>query len=292
VEKSLDKSECDMPAAPQNAITYRDLSRGLRQLDLPPSAAVIAHASLSAFGQVSGGAAALLGAVLSCVDTLMMPAFTFKTKVIPESGPEDNGLVYGSGKDTNRMAEFYTLKMSADRLMGAVPETLRRMPAARRSSHPILSFTGINATAALQAQTMQEPLAPVGFLAEMEGWVLLLGVDHTVNTSIHYAEKLGGRKQFVRWALTPTGIKECPGYPGCSDGFQAISPSLDRITHRTAVGPAVVQAFPLQGLISVVQSMLADDPQALLCNNPECLRCSAVRKSLGEYGTGSQASNR
>ena len=122
-------------------VSYRDITRGLRQLDLPRPAAVIVHASLSAFGQITGGAPTLLGALLATVNSLIMPAFTFKTELIPEEGPENNGLVYGSGKDTNRMAEFFTPRMPADPLMGAVAETLRQMPAAKRSSHPILPMT-------------------------------------------------------------------------------------------------------------------------------------------------------
>jgi aminoglycoside 3-N-acetyltransferase len=62
---------------------------------------------------------------------------------------------------------------------------------------------------------LDDPLAPVGALAEENGTVLLIGVNHTVNTSIHYAEKIAGRKQFIRWALTPQGVRECPGFPGC-----------------------------------------------------------------------------
>lgn len=266
-----------MPNNPTLPVTYRDISRGLRQLDLPQPAAVIAHASLSAFGQVSGGAATLLGALLASASTLIMPTFTFKTELIPEEGPDHNGIVYGSGKDTNRMAEFYTPQMPADTLMGVAAETLRQMPTARRSSHPLLSFAGINAASILQSQTLQDPLAPLSFLAEQFGWVLLLGVDHSVNTSIHLGERLAGRKQFVRWALTPAGVKECPGYPGCSDGFQAISPYLDVITRRVVIGPAVVQAIPLSGLLEVVQSLVTQDAEALLCGRPDCPRCNAVR---------------
>jgi aminoglycoside 3-N-acetyltransferase len=259
-------------------ISFRDLSRAFRKLDLPRPAAVIAHASLAAFGQVNGGASTLIGALLTVVDVLVMPTFTFKTELIPEEGPEDNGLVYGSGKNTNRMAEFFTLKLPADPLMGVTAETLRQMPAVKRSSHPILSFAGLNAAAILQSQTLQDPLAPIGFLTEQNGWALLLGVDHTVNTSIHYGEKLAGRKQFVRWALTPAGVKECPGYPGCSDGFQAISPLLDGVTRKVIVGDTLIQAVPLAGLLAVVQAALASDAQALLCERPDCPRCNAVRK--------------
>jgi aminoglycoside 3-N-acetyltransferase len=214
---------------------------------------------------------------MASVNALIMPTFTFKTELIPEEGPENNGLEYGSGKDTNRMAEFFTPKMPADSLMGVMAETLRQMPNARRSSHPILSFSGINAASILQSQTLQDPLAPVGFLAEQDGWVLLLGVDHTVNTSIHLGEKLAGRRQFVRWALTPAGVKECAGYPGCSDGFQVISPYLDKVTRRVVIGQVVIQAIPVTSLLEVVQTLVAKDSQALLCSRPDCPRCNAVR---------------
>ena len=77
--------------------------------------------------------------------------------------------------------------MPADTLMGVVPETLRRWPEARRSMHPILSFTGIRAEKILGTQTIEDPFAPIRALVELDGWVLLLGVDHTTNTSIHFA---------------------------------------------------------------------------------------------------------
>jgi len=222
----------------------------------------------------------LVGALLATVDTLLAPAFTYKTMLIPEEGPEDNAMEYGSGTDLNKMAEFFYADMPVDPLMGVTPETIRRHSRARRSSHPILSFTGINADAILEAQTLADPLAPIGNLLEQDGWVLLLGVDHTVNTSIHYAEKLAGRKQFLRWALTPEGVRECPGYPGCSDGFQAIASRLEGKAHETQVGGARITAVALADLIPTVQAAIAEDPLALLCDRAICPRCAAVRKSI------------
>ena len=99
------------------------------------------------------------------------------------------------------MVEFYRSDMPVDPSMGTLAEALRTHPKAARSKHPILSFTGINAKPFLDVQTIQEPL-PSYYLTNEEGWVLLLGVDQTANTSIYYGEKLAGRKQFVRWALT------------------------------------------------------------------------------------------
>lgn len=258
--------------------SFREVAETLRSLEVPPGRPVIAHASLSAFGKVRGGAETLLNALLASFGRVMMPAFTYKTMIVPETGPANNAIDYGSGRDLNRMAEFFHADMPVDRLIGAVAEALRRSPLARRSSHPILSFAGIGVEAALEAQSLAEPLAPIGWLHEAGGWVVLMGVNHTVNTSIHYAERLSGRASFVRWALTPEGIVECPGFPGCSQGFQALAPDLEGVVRAAGAGSAVVQAMPLADLVERTLSCLAGDHFALLCASEHCRRCHTVRQ--------------
>jgi aminoglycoside 3-N-acetyltransferase len=260
--------------------TFRDFYTGLRKLEIDPAVPLIAHASLSAFGAVHGGAETLLGALLGAFHTLVMPAFTYKTMLIPEAGPADNACSYGRGRDANRMAEFFHADMPVDPLIGILAETLRTRAGAQRSAHPILSFTAINAGAILEAQTLADPLAPIGALHAAGGWVLLLGVDHTVNTSLHFAERLAGRKQFTRWALTPRGVVECPGFPGCSDGFQAGASRLEALTRRVEVGAGFIQALPLDGLLGAGRGWIKEEPLALLCRRPDCERCGAVRASV------------
>ena len=238
---------------------------------------MIAHASLSAFGEVEGGAESIIRAIMACSRGFVMPAFTYHTMIVPETGPPGNGLTYGSGLYTNRGARFFHAGMPADRLMGIIPETLRKHLQAARSSHPILSFTGIDALKALRAQTLAEPLAPIRVLAAQDAWVLLLGVDHSANTSIHYGEKLAGRKQFVRWALADDRVCECPGFPGCSDGFQAIEPAVAGFTRMTRIGKAPIRLLPLRALLYVVRALVEADPLALLCNHSYCARCGTVR---------------
>lgn len=261
-------------------VSYRDLENGIRALQIDATRPVIVHASLSAFGQVNGGAESFLGALRNSFQSLIVPTFTYKTMVIPEVGPPENGIRYGSGKDSNRMAEIYHPDMPADRLMGALAELLRRQPDARRSAHPILSFSAIRCELALSAQTLSEPLAPIQALMDAAGWVMLIGVDHTVNTAIHLGERLAGRKQFLRWALTRRGVIACPGFPGCSDGFQKLEPDIEKFVRHSPVGPSHIMAVPLVELIQVVSEVLESDPLALLCQRPACSRCDAVRASI------------
>lgn len=257
-------------------LTYGDLKLALTSLGLT-NKPVIAHASLKALGHIEGGAETVLRILLASVGALVMPTFTYKTMVTPQVGPPNNGITYGKDADLNRMAESFRADMPADPIMGVLPETLRRQPAARRTSHPVLSFAGLRADAALEAQTLLNPLAPIGVLAEEDGWALLLGVDHTVNTSIHYAERLAGRRGFVRWALTAGRIVECPGFPGDSSGFEAVAPDLEQDTRRVDAGNALVQAVPLKRLLAAVEARIKADPLALLCQREDCERCNAVR---------------
>ena len=146
---------------------------------------------------------------------------------------------------------------------------------------------------------LKEPLAPIQALAEQNGWVVLAGVDHTVNTSMHMAEKLAGRRQFIRWALVrdlltrPSLLRiagrnfastagnervvECPGFPGCSGGFQAIARDVQPSTRRVQAGNSMIQALPLAALLHAVISKINQDPKALLCFDPSCARCNTVR---------------
>lgn len=258
--------------------SYREIATAFVNLQIPYDSPVIVHGSLSSFGEVKGGSETILGALSTMSHQMMFPSFTFKTMIIPNDGPPDNGMTYGSSADLNLMAEFYNPGMPVDPLIGVLAERFRTIPNVSRSSHPILSFAAMNMDQAIQAQSLWDPFAPIEQLSNSKGWIVLLGVDHTVNTSIHYAEKLAGRRQFVRWALTNNGIVECPGFPGCSDGFNAIAPMLESVTRKVTLENCLIQAIPLNFLIHAVKTAITDDPLSLLCNRDDCERCEAIRK--------------
>lgn len=260
-------------------VSFRDFIKAFRAVGLNQSQPVIVHSSLSSVGGIRGGAETVLGALLSVTSGVLAPTFTYQTMITPEVGPEDNAIVYGSGKDQNRMAVFFQPDLPADPTMGILPETIRTHPEAKRSMHPILSFAGIHVDEAIDSQTIEDPIAPIRMLTEQDGIVLLIGVDHTVNTSIHYAELLAGRKQFLRWALTPRGVMACPRFNGCSDGFEQAAPYLSAITKTASAGSAILRAVPLGPMIETLTELIKQQPNALLCHKNE-ERCEAVRRSL------------
>jgi len=252
----------------------KELTTELKKLGISKNL-VIAHASLRSLGSVDAGT--LLSAILESTRGIVMPTFTYKTMLNPEVGPIHNGMTYGSEDNLNKLAEPFHADIPVDKSMGVLPEVLRKHPQAKRSMHPIQSFAGIGAEAVINSQSSYEPFAPIAALAEQDAWVLLLGVDHRVNTSIHYGEKLAGRMQFIRWALTRDKVVECPGFPGDSEGFNAIAPEVEKYTRRAEINGGAVQAVHLKSLLNVTVEMIHSNPYALLCGRPDCERCEAVR---------------
>ncbi|MEK7787697.1 MAG: AAC(3) family N-acetyltransferase, partial [Chloroflexota bacterium] len=238
-----------LPHATSGRVGYRDLVRGLREAGLTRHSRVIVHSSLSAFGQVAGGAAT----VVAACRTVAVPAFTYQTLVMPQVGPELNGTDYGT--DGNYAPEFWRPDLPAHAEMGVIPNTLLRHWAARRSSHPVLSFAAVgpDADELLAGQTLDDPFAPLAWLAEHGGDVLLLGVTHRVNTTIHLAERRAGRRQFVRWALTPQKIVELV-WPNDSSGFDAVAEAINPFVVRGQIGLASVQRIPAARLVEVAES--------------------------------------
>jgi aminoglycoside 3-N-acetyltransferase len=239
------------------------------------------HSPATSYSWLKGGVETLLGVLLSTFSTFVMPAFTYRTMVIPETGPAQNGLQYGSGREANQKAEFFRASLPVDPQVGLLAERLRRSPHVGRSSHPILSFCGVNAGIFLDAQSLDDPLALIGSLAEAAGWVILLGTGQANNVSLHWAERLAGRRQFVRWALTPKGVVECSRFPGCSMGFPAIEPFLTDIVRQGKLGELPLEAYPLAELVEITRRKIETDPLALLCDRLDCWCCAAVRQTSG-----------
>jgi aminoglycoside 3-N-acetyltransferase len=261
-------------------ISYRDIATGLQDLGLNRSTPVLAHISLANLGEVKGGLSTVMGALLATVDNVMMPTFTHSTMVIPESGPENNLMIYGSGRETNLSAEIFSHDLPGDAPDNEVSEALRGYPGVYRSNHPVFSFTGLGLDVVLVNHPADDLYAPIAELRKLEGWVLLMGVDPSTNFSVHYAEKLAGRKQFTRWALGTDGIHEIPNYPGCSEGFHKLNYYMQEELHTIRVADSFWHAMKVDILLNVAVALINEDAFALLCNTINCPRCNLVRESI------------
>jgi aminoglycoside 3-N-acetyltransferase len=83
--------------------------------------------------------------------------------------------------------------VTPSRWMGRIAEVVRTWPGARRSTHPQVSFAAVGPlaeqiTAGHALDEMLGEHSPLARVYEFDGEVLLLGVGHDSNTSLHLAE--------------------------------------------------------------------------------------------------------
>lgn len=262
-------------------ITQATIERALGELGLDRTSRVLAHTSYKAIGGVEGGPATVAFALADALDTLMMPVFASRRCAVWDT----RGLIEHNayppvpdGWSIDQVMPF-TKETPADATMGVINETFRRECSVVRSGNPIMSFAahGPDAAQLCGAGTDFDAVEPIRRLMEAGGHVLLLGVTHRKSTSLHLAEQLAGRKQFLRHAMTPTGVREAMS-GGCGNGFDAIAPHVAHLERRTTLGAATLLALDLKAYVAI--ELIDDDPEALLCTGDACERCAAHRARL------------
>lgn len=165
-----------------------------RSLGIGSGCLLNVHSSLSQIGWVAGGAQAVIAAlqeVVGTTGTLMMPAHTghlsdpanWNSPPVPEQWWQ---------VIRDEMPAFDPA-LTATRNMGVIAETFRTYPGVLRSPHPWVSFAArgphaLELTAEHPPEVMFGDPSPVAKLYELDGFVLLLGVDHANNSIIHLAE--------------------------------------------------------------------------------------------------------
>lgn len=259
-------------------ITQLDIEQALADVGLDGNQHIIAHTSMRAFGYIDGGAATVGRALKSRAATLIAPAFSYYTLVWP-TGQRQPDWPEILPPNSGRFDRFS--KVSSD--IGRVPQYLIEDHRHERSMHPALSFVGYGRAAhsILNSQTLDSPYAPVGELADMNGYVLLMGVDHRSNTSVHYGEYLAGQVMLPRYVRI-NGVVKQTYFPNCSAAFDKIEPHL-RVHRSTQLEKGTIGLFSVQEILDVTMRMLKTDPESLLCRYTGC-RCQHVRQLIRAHG--------
>lgn len=187
-------SERDTIDPANSPATVESLTADLRALGLRPGMTVLVHSSLSRIGWVSGGPVAVVLALMGAIEpggTLVMPTHSsdlsdpaaWQNPPVPEAW-------WQTIRDT---MPAYDPDMTPTRGMGAIPEAFRKRRDVRRSGHPAMSFAawGAHAAQVTADHALENGLgegSPLARIYDLDGWVLLLGVGHDSNTSLHLAE--------------------------------------------------------------------------------------------------------
>jgi len=177
-----------------DVVTRASLAEDLRALGLDEGATVIVHSSLSRLGWVAGGAQAVVEAlreVVGAYGTLVMPAHSghlsepslWKDPPVPEAW----------WPVIRAETPPFDPQVTPTREMGAVVECFRHVPGVVRSAHPRHSFVALGplAGAVVADHRLDGSLgehSPLARCYERDASVLLLGVGHGNNTSLHLAE--------------------------------------------------------------------------------------------------------
>ncbi len=197
--------------------TVQSLKDDLTALGIRPGMVLLVHSSLSSIGWVSGGPVAVILALeeaLGPTGTLVLP--THSTHLTEPSKWENPPVPESWWAIIRETMPAYDPDLTPTRAMGAIPESFRKQRGVLRSAHPQNSFCAWGAHAEQIAENHPLPFgmgnqSPLARIYDLDGSVLLLGVGHSNNTSMHLAEY---RATFP----TKSVVKE--GAPVCTNGVR------------------------------------------------------------------------
>ncbi len=245
--------------------TVESMTQELRDLGVAAGSAMIVHSSLLAMGWVVGGPPAVIEALtrtLGPQGTLMMPTHS---RHLTDPAQWRSPPVPRNWIDTIvQHMPAYDPATTPTRIMGSIPESFRSHPGTRRSRHPHVSFAarGPQAARLTDGHSFDNAMgeaSPLARLYDLDGQVLLLGVGHAVNTSLHLAEhrcSWPGKHRVSNIApILIDGVRRVIELSDISfddSDFPQIGTAFERETSQVRLGPvgqAVARLMPMRSLV-------------------------------------------
>jgi aminoglycoside 3-N-acetyltransferase len=252
-------------------MTRDELLSQLADLGVEPGGVLLVHTAFSKVRPVEGGPQGLIAALearLGPQGTLVMPSMSYDDEHVfdPRATP-------------------------CREEVGIVADTFWRLPHVLRSDNAH-AFAASGAQAALI--TRPHPLdvphgldSPVGRVYTLDGQVLLLGIGHEANTTLHLAENLAGVRYRMKTRLTilKNGQPEWFEYDEinhCCQNFQTMDAWLDArgLQHRGRLGHAEARLMRSRDVVAVALERLKQDETAFLHPPGVDEECDEARASL------------
>jgi aminoglycoside 3-N-acetyltransferase len=249
-------------------VSTNELVQQLRTVGVKEGGVLLVHTSFRAVRPVEGGPAGLIDALRTALGpdgTLVMPSWT---------GDDDT--------------PFDPATTPAATDLGVVADTFWRMSGVQRSTHNFaIAAAGPHADR-ITADPLPLPPhrleSPVGRVYELDGQVLLLGVGHDANTTLHLAELVAGVPYRVPKHVT---VLE-NGHPvridygendHCCQRFNLADEWLRSrgLQREGIVGQAQARLMRSRDIVDVACEHLARDPLLFLHPRGRCEECDAAR---------------
>jgi aminoglycoside 3-N-acetyltransferase len=250
---------------PRNEITEQLLALGAQ-----PGGVLVVHTAFSKAAPVEDGPRGLIEALQTALGprgTLVMPSMT-----------DDDDHPFDPRK-------------SPCHGMGVVADTFWRMPGVLRSDSPhAFAAIGPEAAKITAPQPVDVPHgldSPVGRVYELDGQVLLLGVGHDADTTIHLAENMAG----VRYRRSCTAMVLEGGQPKryhyeevdhCCESFALMDTWLEAEgrQRRGVVGHAEARLARSRDIVEAALARLRENETIFLHPPGVCGECDDARASL------------
>jgi aminoglycoside N3'-acetyltransferase len=247
-----------------------NLTRQLLELGVRPGGVLLVHTSFSKVKPVEGGPRGLIDALLATVGpegTVVMPSMTDD-----DDHPFDVAQTPCHG-------------------MGVVADTFWRIEGVLRSDSPH-AFAAMGPAAAMitaphPVDVPHGPESPVGRVHELGGQVLLLGVGHDANTTIHLAENLAG----VSYGRPASATVLINGRPTryhyrevdhCCENFALMDTWLESrgLQRRGIVGHGKARLVRSSDIVDVALAHLKEKETVFLHPSGVCRECDEARACL------------
>ncbi|MBB4635098.1 AAC(3)-IV family aminoglycoside N-acetyltransferase [Longimicrobium terrae] len=257
---------------PRREWSREEVADQLRALGVKEGGVLLVHTAFRALRPIHGGPGGLIDALRMAIGprgTLVMPSWT------------------GSDEEP-----FDPAATPASDDLGVVAETFRQLPGIVRSDHPF-AFAAIGPHARRVTDTPlplppHVPDSPVGRVHDLDGQVLLLGVNHDADTTLHLAELIADvpyrlPKHITVWrdggpVQIPYGEND-----HCCQGFDLADGWLREAGMQTEgpVANGVGRLIRSRDIVRVATERLAGDPLVFLhAPDANCEECDEARASI------------